>query len=136
MNRNRVIISGLAAGVFWTVVDFAVHGGILAGSYLKLGQAGVINAEPAIPFLPLLVVANLIVGLVIAFLYAAARPRLGPGPKTALCIGLCVFLVLIPPTLSQMAWFKLTPDINTWTVIGGLIQTFGASLVAGWLYRE
>jgi hypothetical protein len=136
MNRNRMLLAGLAAGVFWIVVDFVGHGAILGPTYQELGQMGVINTDPAIPFLPLLVIANLLIGIGLAWTYASVRPRLGAGPKTALMIGLVVFLILIPPNLSQMAWSKVTDAVKWGSVLISLIQAFGASFIAGWLYKE
>ena len=136
MNRNRVLIAGLATGVFWVIVDFAGHGVILGNAYRELGQQGAINAEPAIPFLPLLVIANLVIGIAAAWTYAAVRPRLGAGPKTALMLGLVIFLILIPPNLSQMAWFKVTDAIKWGSVLIAAIHAFGGTLIAGWLYKE
>ena len=118
------------------IVDFAGHGVILGNDYMALGQQGVINAEPAIPFLPLLILANLVIGVATAWTYAAVRPRLGPGPNTALMLGLVIFLILIPPNLSQFAWFKLTDAIK-WGAVGvAAIHAFGGTLIAGWLYGE
>ena len=57
MNRNRILIGGLAAGVFFVVCDFIGHGMILQGAYMALGQEGKIHVEPQIPFLPLLVLS-------------------------------------------------------------------------------
>ncbi|MBI3993179.1 MAG: hypothetical protein HY342_07880 [Candidatus Lambdaproteobacteria bacterium] len=136
MNRNRIILAGLAAGILWIVIDFVGHGTMLMNTYAKLGAEGIIHAEPQIPFLPLLLIANLAIGLALACLYAAVRPRLGPGPKTALLIGLAVFLVLIPPNLSQAAWSKMTIDVKSWSFVIAAVQAFGASLLAGWLYKE
>jgi len=136
MNRNRILIAGLAAGVFWVLVDFVGHGVILRDAYMELGQQGVLNSEPAIPFLPLLIIANLIIGIASAWTYAAVRPRLGAGPKTALMVGLVIFIILIPPNLSQMAWSKFTPMIMWMSVLIAAIHAFGGSLIAGWLYKE
>jgi hypothetical protein len=136
MNRNRVILGGIAAAVLWIAVDFIGHGLILGESYRALGAQGVIHSEPQIPFLPLLMLANLAIGIGIAWLYAAVRPRLGAGPKTALLIGLVVYLVLIPPNLSQSAWTLMTADVKGLSYVIAAVQAFGASLLAGWLYQE
>ncbi len=135
MNRNRVIVAGLAAGVVWTAIDFAIHGGILAQTYEALVASGAINAPPGW-FLPLVVLANLWVGFTLAFIYASVRSTLGPGPGTALRIGFCVFIFYIPVLITQVAFYKLGTTVHLWSVIGGLAQTLGATLVAGWLYKE
>ncbi|HEX7928653.1 MAG TPA: hypothetical protein VF678_13750 [bacterium] len=135
MNKKRVLLAGLAAGVFWIVVDFGIHGVILSKTYEPLVASGVINGPPNW-FLPAVVLANLWIGLTLAFLYAALRGPLGAGPATALKIGFCVFIFYIPVFVTQVSFYKLGALVNTWSLAGGVVQTLGASLIAGWLYKE
>jgi len=136
MNRKRILLAGLAAGVLWIVVDVIGHGMILMGSYRVLGEQGVIHSDPGGLFLPLLLLADLAIGIALAWSYAAVCPRLGPGPRTALCIALVAFLILIPPNLSQAAWTRMSLDVKTGSFLIAFVQAFGASLLAGWLYKE
>ncbi len=73
----------------------------------------------------------------VAWLYAAARSALGPGPKTAFLIGCSVgFAAGFPATFFVTNWLpvdRLIPlhwAVDLW---GGCIL---AALLAGWLYKE
>ena len=46
------------------------------------------------------VIGSFVIGIVLAWLYAAIRPRLGPGPRTAVAAGVLVwFLAYLWPQL-------------------------------------
>lgn len=82
------------------------------------------------------IVMKLVIGVILVWLYAAARPRLGPGPKTASLIALTVWLL----AAIFFSDFPLTGMIS-WTTYALLeaIQLL-AFLAAAWvgaaLYRE
>ena len=70
-------------------------------------------------------------------LYAAVRPRLGAGTKTALTVGILVFLVgtLFPPLGLTMQTF--TPArLLLETIIWNAIQLPPPTVAGAWLYRE
>jgi hypothetical protein len=82
-------------------------------------------------------VVSLIAGMTLVFFYAAARPRFGPGPRTAVLVAIAAWaggyllaligyqiLGLFPPAL-----------LLTWGATG-LIEMILAGLVGGWIYRE
>ena len=82
------------------------------------------------------IVMDLVIGMLLAYTYAAIRPRFGPGPKTAIIA-------------AMMFWIFGTIVSANYLVMGmmsrGLWLTFGliylvcliiASLVAGALYKE
>jgi len=136
MNRNRILIGGLAAGVFLVVCDFVGHGMILRGDYMALGQEGKIHAEPQIPFLPLLVLSEFAVGIAMAWLYAVARPRLGAGPKAAILIALALIVVHVPGTLSKLSWDMYPMGVTGAGFLIAAIQAVGGTLIAGFFYKE
>src|SRR5688500_13512636 len=76
-------------------------------------------------------------GIFCLLLYAAVRPRLGPGVKTALTVGILVFLVgtLFPPFgLTMQAYAQ--PRLLLETIIWNAIQLPLATVAGSWLYRE
>ena len=100
INTKKVLVGGLAAGVVNVALGFGVFAMMLAprfnaeldaampGASAKM-SAGTMNMVIAI-------VSPFIIGWLLAWLYAAIRPRFGPGPKTAtyaaLVVWLCGFL--------------------------------------------
>jgi peptidoglycan/LPS O-acetylase OafA/YrhL len=82
------------------------------------------------------VIMDFVLGMLLAYTYAAMRPRFGAGPKTAIIVALVLWIFagiisanyLIMGIMSQGLW---------WTVaIGYLVCLIVASLVAGALYKE
>jgi hypothetical protein len=119
-------------------------GGLLAGSVIVIGeavrQAIVTSAAPssggAMP-LGVFVLRSVSLGIFCLLLYAAVRPRLGAGVKTALTVGVLVFLVgtLFPPfglTMQAFAPARLLLE----TIIWNAIQLPLATVAGAWLYRE
>jgi hypothetical protein len=81
-------------------------------------------------------VMKLAIGIILVWLYTVARPRLGPGAKTATLVALTVWLL----GAIFFSDFPLTGMIS-WTTYALLealqLLAFLASALAGaWLYRE
>jgi hypothetical protein len=88
-------------------------------------------------FLGQWIVTLLLLGIVMAHLYAWARPNLGPGPKTALKIGFLVgFAAGFPENFAQASWSPLARAFPTAWMLEMWVGAIFATLVAGYLYRE
>jgi hypothetical protein len=118
--------------------------GLLAGSVIVIGettrQVILTDATPAsggsMP-LGVFILRGMSLGVFCLLLYAAVRPRLGAGVKTALTVGILVFLVgtLFPPfglTMQAFAPARLLLE----TIIWNAIQLPLATVAGAWLYRE
>ena len=119
-------------------------GGSLAGAVIVIGelvrQAIFTPAGPAtggsMP-LGVFILRGVSLGIVCVLLYAAARPRLGAGVKTAITLGLLVFLVgtLFPPLGLTMQTFA-PARLLLGTIIWNAVQLPLATVAGAWLYRE
>ncbi len=137
MQPKRLLISGLTAGVVMAVVDFFANGVVLAERYKMLQQTGYFLPAPRLPFFPLWILMELALGIGVAWIYAAVRPRLGPGPKTALTVGVVLGLMMnVPGNLAQASWSAVGRFVPLVWLIFGLIGTIAGALVAGALYKE
>ena len=98
INTSKMLVAGVAAGVFLFLVDGVVNGVILAdqwAAYQKsLGKTGEFSAAQ----MGIFAVLDLVVGLLLAWMYAAIRPRFGAGAGTAIRVGVVGWLLsgLIP----------------------------------------
>jgi hypothetical protein len=93
INVGRVILGGIVAGI---VID--LFEGVLNGVVLSTQLADVMTSlgKPSALSVQQLAAFNLIglaTGIVMVALYAAIRPRLGAGPKTAMVAGLAVWVL-------------------------------------------
>ena len=119
--------------------EAALHGGVLGADAQALFtryQAGTPGSP--VPIVSLILM-TFVLGIASVWLYAAIRPRYGPGARTAIIAGLAVwtmahlwsgvylgmgFLGLIPPKLAYLpvAW--------------GLVEAPLGTLAGAWLYQE
>jgi hypothetical protein len=85
----------------------------------------------------LAVVISLIVGLTLVFFYAAARPRFGPGPRTAIIVAVALWFGGWLPSLIGYGMIGLYPTslLIQWAIVG-LVELVLAALLGGVIYRE
>jgi len=131
MNKARIVLGGLVAGVVVDAIETVVHR-FLFKSYAELGREPMTMSGAA-----RLWIIGLIFGILLAWLYAALRPRYGAGPKTAIVAGLYLWIVA-----GLLVWIGFRPLLQ-WgmrlMVIGivtNLVAYVVAALVAGYLYKE
>ena len=139
VNYRRVLIGALAGGVVWSVWSIVVEAGLIGmARYNAAIQVGHILSQPRYSYFTVIWFLTLFVlALVVAWLYAAARATLGPGPKTAFKLGFAVgFAAGFPTNFSNAAWFPLSPFFPHYHMVELWVGAILATLVAGWLYRE
>ena len=137
MQPKRLLISGIAAGMVIWVVDFIANGIVLAERYKALQSAGYFLSTPRLPFVARWTLVVLGIGIGLAWTYAAVRPRLGPGPKTALTMGAVIGLMMyVPGNLAQASWSVVGRMVPFVWLVFGLLGTIAGALVAGALYKE
>jgi hypothetical protein len=83
------------------------------------------------------ILRGLTLGILCVLLYAAVRPRLGAGVKTAVTVGILIFLVgtLFPPFGLTMQAFA-SAQVLLGTIVWNAIQLPAATVAGAWLYRE
>ena len=139
INASKVVVAGIVAGIVANVVGFVAFG-------MLLGQR--IEAE-AVAVAPVLagrgmsstaiatnVLASFVTGMLLVWLYAAMRPRFGPGPTTALYAALVVWLCGFLFHLDWLLVGMMTPATYTMASLAALIQVIAAAWVGGMLYKE
>ncbi len=137
MNYGRIVLGGIVGGVAYNAVSILVNVLVLGGRYHILQTQGVFRKEPRLPFLPIYVLLLLVLSIGLVWLYAAARPRLGPGPRTALTVGLVVgSIAALPHALSQYCWSYAGGVTSLWQGIETIAGSAAATLVGAFLYRE
>jgi hypothetical protein len=136
INVNRWLAGGVAAGVLIWVLE-----GL--GSLLLMDQmeaaltAHGLSMELSAGVMILTVVVGLIAGLTLIFFYAAARPRFGPGPKTAVIVAVAFWFGGWLLSLIGYHMIGLYPAglLTVWGV-QGLVELILAALLGGKIYRE
>jgi hypothetical protein len=134
MNIRKIVIGGLAAGLLINLSEFVLNGVVL------MEQAEVYMAELGLSYaswaMPVYVVMAFVWGFGLVALYAAVRPRFGPGPKTALMVGITfwVFAMFLPAVNMAAVGFGggMLGIALAWT----LVEACAASLLGARLYAE
>ena len=82
-----------------------------------------------------LIFPSLVSGFLLCWLYVLARPRLGPGPKTAIVMGSIGFIFANPNFFSWSVWVSY--PLNALIQVAVLWLKFAAATyIAGWQYIE
>ncbi len=136
INVGRVIGGGLLAGVVYNAGEAFLNLVILKDA----GDAMVKRLSiPPIgdEFIMKATLMMFVVGVVNIFLYAAIRPRFGPGPKTAAFAGLAIWFLSFVYLSLMMTWmgvFEMGPTITG--LAFELVEAILASLAGAWIYKE
>ena len=133
INWARVILGGIVAGIVSTVLEGA--GGFLMHS---VSEAAMKNMKPPSgAVMAAHVLWGLVVGVAAIWLYAAIRPRYGPGAATALRAGFAVWLFVHATFSLAAASMDLLPQkIMLISAAWSLPATIAATLAGAWLYKE
>ena len=136
INVGRWILGGVVAGALIFVIE-----GLGSVLYMEEMQTAMeahgLAMEMSGGVWIVSILASLLAGLVLVFFYAVARPRFGPGPRTAVIVAVALFLGGYLLSLLGYHMVGLFPDrmLVQWGVIG-LVEWTLATLVGGWIYRE
>lgn len=139
INTSKVITGGLAAGVVANVIGYLGFGMFLGPRM----EAEAIAVAPALQgrgetggAIAAHVISSFAIGLLLVWLYAAIRPRFGPGMKTAVYAALVVWACGI---LFHMDWLisgMMSQGTYVLASLAALVQVIAAAGVGAWLYTE
>jgi len=83
MNIGRIMAGGIVAAIIYFIGDGVVHGALLKQHWGTILGAINVDAERALKSPAIFGVYDLIKGFAAVWIYAAIRPRFGPGAGTA-----------------------------------------------------
>ena len=140
MNGKRILAGAIAGGVVWSVWSTLINLWILRPLYMAEGRLGQLLLVPrygTAAFLVSWYVTLFLVAGVCAWLYAAARSSLGPGPKTAVKVGVAVgFVTAFPLSLAVTNWSPLVRTIPLGWLIDLWVGAILATHVAALFYQD
>ena len=137
INVSRVILGGLLAGVVINLSEFLVNGVWLMDDWNAAMMA--LNKPGGFGGLQIATLNSwgFAVGIAAIWLYAAIRPRFGPGPRTALIAGLATWI--IGYLLSGIPGISMGLFPAWLMVIGicaGVVEVLIGALLGAWVYKE
>ena len=136
INTARVVIGGIVAGLVINVSEFILNMVVL-GADMNTAMTR-LNLPPfGGQAITVFVVLGFALGIGTVWLYAAIRPRYGPGPKTALCAGAAVwFFAYFYSGVGIMVMGVFPGRMMAIGMIWGLGEMLLASVAGASLYRE
>ena len=139
INTSKVLIGGLAAGVVANVVGFVGFGMLLGPRF----EADAIAVAPVLQgramtggAIAINVIASFAAGILLVWLYAAMRPRFGPGMKTATMAALAVWVCGFLFHLDWLIVGMMTPATYMMAAVMAVVQLLPSAAVGGMLYQE
>jgi hypothetical protein len=135
---RRVALGTLAGGVVWGIWSTIINIVILMPRYKFAQEHQVLLAQPRYPFFIVYWFVTLfLLTYILTWVYASARATLGPGPITALRVGLLMgFVMGFPLSLSMAAWATFSRFIVLGWMLDLWVGAILATLVSAWLYKE
>jgi hypothetical protein len=137
INYGRVILGGIVAGIVINVVEFVLNGVVLAKD-MEAAMAALGRTEAMGPSqMTTWIVYGFVLGIALIWLYAAIRPRYGPGPSTAIRAGIAVWFLAYFLYAVANANMGLFP--TRLLAIGSAVGVFElpiAAAIGAYFYRE
>ena len=136
INPIGVVKGGLVAGLVINVGEFLLNIPV-AGEQMNQEMAARNLPTMETSTIALFVVMCFGLGLFLVWLYAAIRPRFGPGAQTAVCAGLIVWgLAYLWPSIGMAAMGMFSLGLIALSVVWGLGEVLVAAVVGAYLYQE
>jgi hypothetical protein len=137
INVGRLILGGIVAGIVGDVLDYPVDGMWLSTMWTdQLGSLG--RPEFSNNQILLFMLTGIFVGIVSIWVYAAIRPRFGPGVKTAIYAGIAVWIAstLLPNFALMWVTRFFNGHLTGYTTLGALFEIVIGTIVGAALYKE
>jgi hypothetical protein len=137
INLGRVVMGGILAGIVSNTSDFVLHTVVLKSDWVAAMTALGKSSTPSPTAIPIWIAWSLCFGIGAVWLYAAIRPRYGPGPATAVRAGIAAwffarFLWAVATYNMGFVPNKIVLTMTVWTFVEAIIATQLGALV----YKE
>ncbi len=137
INVGRWIAGGVVAGILVDISEWVLNGVVLRSQWAAAMKALGKTMPESGAAIAVWMIWGLAYGLICVWVYAAIRPRFGPGVGTALKAGFAAWLLANLLSAVGTANMGILPSgILTISAIWGLVESLVATTVGAWIYRE
>jgi hypothetical protein len=139
INTGKVVVGGVIAGIVMLVIDFLSQKFWLGPQATaqfdayKPGSAEAMMAGSAAIVYP---INEILLGIALVWVYAAIRPRFGPGPRTAVYAALPIWVASCISYYGYLSMGMMTAGL--WWTFGlvGLVAMIVATMAGAKFYSE
>lgn len=137
INTGRVLMGGLAAGLVLNVIDFAINNYVMVDDWARVAQMRNVDSADmtGTSAIMVFVIADFVLGLLLAVTYASIRPRFGPGKSTAVLAG-CLIFAAIAAVMATFGGWLFPWDLYMKASALSFVALQAGALTAGGLYQE
>ena len=139
INTSKVVVGGLAAGVMGNIVGYVGFGMLLGPRF----EAEAVAVAPTLAGRGMTtgavvtnIVVSFVIGLLLVWLYAAMRPRFGPGSRTAIFAAMGVWLCGFLFHMDMLILGMVSQQTYALASLVALVQLIASAWVGGMLYKE
>jgi hypothetical protein len=137
INMSRVVLGGLLAGLVITISEALLNMVVLSGQMAEAMKALNLPPDIGVGAIAVFVLVGFVLGIVMVWMYAAMRPRLGPGPQTATIVALITwFLAYLYSSIGMAAMHIFPTGMITIGVVWGLVELIVAANLGARFYSE
>lgn len=137
INMGRVILGGFIAGIVIDVFEGVLNGVVLENQWIAYMSS--VGKPPAFSVSQLVWfnVFGLAYGIAALRLYAAIRPRFGPGPRTALRAGIAIWLIgYLLPNMTYVVAGLAPQNLTIIALAVQIVEVLLGVLAGAALYKE
>jgi hypothetical protein len=136
INFGRVLLGGLVAGMILTIGEYLINDVILAKQMAETYRH--LNVpKPGNHFIIAATVVTILLGILLVWLYALIRTRLGPGPKAAVVAAIILwFGIYVYGGVIYGMLFQIPMNLMLIGFAWGFVEYIVAALAGGALYSE
>jgi hypothetical protein len=136
INTARVVLGGILAGVVVNLGEYLLNEVILQAQ-MRAAFERLNLAPPTGGAIVTFLFVGFVLGLAMIWLYAAIRPRYGPGPRTAIYAGLAAWTFFNFCTgVGYIAAGLFPARLVLFGLVWGLIELPLAAVLGAWIYQE
>ncbi len=136
INITRVMLGGALAGLVLNIGEYVLNHVIVAQLSSDPGAEGGMAAF-SVGQMVSGVTIMFVFGIALIWIYAAIRPRFGPGPMTAVIAGLTVWSIAWLLTGASFITVGVFPTGQmVVSIVWGLFEVPIAAIAGAWLYKE
>jgi hypothetical protein len=139
INTSKVLVGGVVAGIVNNALGFLLYGMWLAPRFatdMNAVAAGLADRANTTFGMVATIAMGFIVGITTTWLYAAIRPRFGPGMKTAIFAAIVVWIFGFLFHLDLLFYGLTSQTTYILASVAAAIQIVATAIVGGMMYKE